>query len=81
MKRTGLQRRWMPSLMSLTLCCSAVGCSTRPTVRPCDWVRPITLERETVDYLFNLKDWPPQLGEDLNEIARHNEKVRRLGVQ
>jgi len=60
----------------IALSCSS-GCGATRT--DSSWVRPISLEPETLDWLEERQaEWPEALVEDLNEIDKHNQKCAEI---
>ena len=72
-KRTRLSLA-LTALM-LTLCSTGCLQSRSPD---CSWVKPIHLEPDTAEWLKEHQPWPPGLLLDLNEIDKHNMKVREI---
>ena len=77
MKMLGRGRRLMLLLTSGILAVSLTAC-VPPARTDCSWVKPIYLQDETLQWLDTHQPWPESVWEDLNKIAKHNDKVKEI---
>lgn len=43
------------------------------------WVKPIRFSEPTKEWLMKT-EWPPSLAADLDQVAKHNDKCKALGI-